>query len=188
MAAVMFVGSVSRMWGALLTAAVTVVAAGLLSIVPAASVGAVSGARSRLPFTSLTSVSCVASGWCAAVGRYTPGSNPISLAEWWNGRSWAARPTQNPRHAFESELAAVSCRSRHACVAVGGYSFGRGCGRSNSDAPCSTRPIAEAWNGKNWKLEPVPLSAIASHMSALTGVSCVRARFCVAVGCRGRRF
>lgn len=143
-------------------------------------------ARSPLPSSSLVSVSCVASGWCAAVGNYTPigREGSVTLAERRNGSGWAVHPSQNPKGALSSELSAVSCVSRRACVAVGDKVFGRhGCG--GDVGPCPTRPIAELWNGESWKLELVPLLAPAATAAAnpvLTAVSCSTRRFCVAVG------
>lgn len=179
----MFLGTVSRMCSAVLVAAATAAIFGLLSLAPPSSLAAATGDQWRLPFTSLSSVSCVATGWCAAVGRYTPSNRgePVALAERWNGRNWMVASAQNPRRAWSSSLAAVSCTSSRACVAVGDYSFGKGCG-SYASVPCSAHAIAEVWNGESWKLMPVPLSALASQGGSLSGVSCATARFCVAVG------
>lgn len=152
-----------RVSGSLRLLAATVVLLGLLVALPFASFGARRSAERRLPFTSLLSVSCVAGGWCAAVGSYTPkgAGEPISLAERSNGRDWALRSTQSPRGAFSSELSAVSCTSRRSCVAVGDYQVGTDC--RDGTTPCSTQPFTNVWNGRVWTLEGVPLPAY-SHM------------------------
>ena len=148
----------------------------VLALVPAVSFGATT-------FTSLSSVSCVASDWCAAVGS-GPGApgGPTTLAERWGGRgAWTTLVAQRPRGEYSSVLSAVSCTSKTSCVAVGGDALGEGCDGSDKPA-CIERAIAETWNGKSWLLRPVPLPALASQDSSLSGVACTTARFCVAVG------
>ena len=140
--------------------------------------------RLRLPPSSLASVSCLPSGWCAAVGEYTRfgRGEQVPLAELRNRRRWAISPSQYPKRALSSELSAVSCTSRRACVAVGDKAFGKpGCG--GEAAPCTFRPITEFWNGESWKLEPAALpEATVAVNPELNAVSCSTARFCVAVG------
>jgi hypothetical protein len=156
-------------------AAAVAAALALLLLSPGTSLAATT-------FTSLSSVSCVASDWCVAVGS-GPGApgGPTTLAERWNGKAWAVLLTQRPRREYSSGLSAVSCTSKRSCVAVGTYGFGSGCDGSDATR-CIQRAIAEVWNGRLWTLEPVPLPALASHNSSLSGVACASARSCVAVG------
>ncbi|MGA2210905.1 MAG: hypothetical protein ABSH30_14855 [Acidimicrobiales bacterium] len=68
----------------------------------------------------LFGVSCPASLDCTAVGRdslRTGGS--ITLAEHWNGRTWAIQSTPSP--GGSPGLSAVSCPSTSTCTAVGSY-------------------------------------------------------------------
>jgi hypothetical protein len=61
-------------------------------------------------------------------------------------------------------------------MAVGSYDLGPGCTYGGS--PCTTRPLAERWNGVRWSLQrfSVPLD------SELRSVSCVSRDACTAVG------
>src|SRR5207247_7771343 len=55
-------------------------------------------------------------------GSYTNSSGQkVTLAERWNGRTWAVQSTPNPRGAQSSSLSGVSCPSSTLCVAVGSY-------------------------------------------------------------------
>ena len=115
----------------------------------------------------LIGVSCPAKTSCFAVGFATNKSNQQqTLAEHWNGKSWAITPTPNPA-GDDVELASVSCPSVNSCVAIGSIVEGT---------------FAQAWNGKSWKATsavPNPKNAIHSQ---LDGVSCPAAGNCIAVG------
>jgi hypothetical protein len=65
----------------------------------------------------------------------------------------------------------VSCRSAHACTAVGSY---------NRNAAV-TDTLAEVWNGSGWRVQATPNPAGATS-SYLNGVSCASAHACTAVG------
>jgi hypothetical protein len=67
-----------------------------------------------------------------------------------------------------SGLAAVSCVSSTACVAVGS---------SYSDGWTKDQPLVERWNGKRWSIQPT-----AGLQGDLTGVSCSSETACIAVG------
>jgi hypothetical protein len=87
--------------------------------------------------SELTSVSCAASGACAAVGDYAAGSTAprLALGESWNGKSWSVQPAPSPGGSHGSYLTAVSCISTATagapplpaptCTAVGHYNNGR---------------------------------------------------------------
>ena len=66
----------------------------------------------------------------------------------------------------------MECTGAKACVAVGSYF---------KDSVKAQVPLAASWNGKAWRLQPVPAPAQTSY-SQLYGVSCVRRAFCSAVG------
>jgi hypothetical protein len=70
----------------------------------------------------LSGVSCTAANACTAVGDYDYGSISAdygTLAERWNGTTWAIQATPNPT---DSQLNGVSCTSATACTAAGDYS------------------------------------------------------------------
>lgn len=85
--------------------------------------------------------------------------------------TWTVQVTPNPAGAASSELIAVSCGSNATCIAVG-FSTSPA-GREHS--------LAERWNGSTWTI--LPLAAIpGATQSSLSGVSCVSASWCTAVG------
>ena len=118
----------------------------------------------------LDSVSCAAAGSCVAVGE-AGAENVAPLAEIQHGTSWSLQQPPVPSGVSNSGLAGVSCASATACVAVGFYeqSFN------------VFEPLAEAWNGTSWTIQPVPAPPGATSTS-LSGVSCASATACVAVG------
>ena len=88
-----------------------------------------------------------------------------------NGR-WAVEATPNP--AAESLLNGVSCSSPRACTAVGTYVTGSLANKNWT--------LAVRWNGRRWTRQA---TANRRGGGALLGVSCPRARDCVAVGSAG---
>jgi hypothetical protein len=121
----------------------------------------------------LSAVACVGVTACTAVGNYFSNSANafVTLAERWNGTSWAIQATPNPSGANPSELTAVACTSTTACTAVGDF--------SNSAGTDVT--LAERWNGTSWAIQATPNRAGAAS-SAFLGVSCTVATACTAVG------
>jgi len=71
-------------------------------------------------YVQLLGVSCATPRSCTAVGfdNNAPGVDVV-LAERWNGRGWAIQGTPDPAGTAGASLAAVSCPSPTACVAVG---------------------------------------------------------------------
>jgi hypothetical protein len=82
---------------------------------------------------------------------------------------WHIQPTPNPP-STGGVLAADSCASPTACMAVGSYRNGS-----------RVFPLAERWNGTSWSLLKPPVPTGAGDTSLL-GVSCVSANACIAVG------
>lgn len=117
----------------------------------------------------LFGVSCWASDGCIAVGG-TPDNEP--LAEVWNGSTWKTTPTATPTTGggyFGAAIGnAVSCWSKSGCIAVG-YDW---------HGTRASKALAEAWNGRDWKLLTTP----AIPESELFGVSCWSSSGCIAVG------
>jgi hypothetical protein len=119
---------------------------------------------------SFNDVSCKSASMCVAVGRYATSTTTVSLAEAWNGSSWTAQATPNPTGATTTELAAISCPTLTACIAVG-----------DADASGSPQVLAERWNGASWSILSVPVPG-GTTQSALKDVACTSATSCVAVG------
>jgi hypothetical protein len=121
---------------------------------------------------SLTGVSCASSTACEAVGSYfNKSGTELTLAEAWNGSAWSIPSTPNPTGGVLPVLSSVTCRLSTACTAVGNY--------FNSSGHQLT--LAEAWNGTAWSIQSTPNPA-GTKLSVLTGVSCITATSCTAVG------
>ena len=126
-----------------------------------------------VPFAA---VSCGSATSCTVVGYYDfadPGFATSTLAEHWDGHSWSVQSLP-PAGNGGADLSSISCRSL-ACTAAG-YLIGQ------SDEGPGTAPLAMRWNGTTWAVQPTPGDATMNETSALTGVSCVSARSCTAVG------
>jgi len=137
---------------------------------PTWTISAVQAAQA--PNGTLAAESCPAAGTCMAVGSsHGLGGRSLALAELRHGSAWTALPAQDPGDGQGSVLTAVSCESTSACTAVGSY--------RNSGGTSAT--LAEAWNGTAWRIQATPNPA-GSFGSYLTGVSCVAAGACTAVG------
>jgi hypothetical protein len=110
----------------------------------------------------LNGVSCATATTCIAVGT---GSQSNALIEQLSGGSWTVVPSPP---APPSELEAVSCTSSTTCTAVG----------FSQAAPSAT--LIEQLSGGTWTVVPSPNAAGSSNN--LSGVSCITASNCVAVG------
>jgi len=145
-----------------------------------------------------TSVSCVSSTSCTAVGEawnyenHAPVFSPF--AEHWNGRAWELERVPYPAGApFTSSayLYGVSCTSTNACTAVGEYVSGR--------RRTAARTLAERWDGRRWAVQATPTPSLGSvtgtcfasnpgswgsqpYCRGLSSVSCSSTRTCTAVG------
>ncbi len=93
------------------------------------------------------------------------------------GATWSIQQTALAPGTTEGTLSGVSCVSLAQCVAVGeGAVFEDGMLDAESF-------LGEEWNGSAWTVLPGP--APAGERSFLSGVSCVSATYCVAVGTVG---
>lgn len=112
-------------------------------------------------------VACSSPGACVAVGSYGApgGQRSLTLAEVWNGRTWAIHATPNP--AAGGVLSTVSCGTASGCMAVGGSG--------------GSALFAEQWNGRAWAIRAVPRLRGATFAS-INSVSCAANGTCVAVG------
>ena len=123
------------------------------------------------PGNALNSVTCRSARQCLAVGEYTTNSNSTGpLAEAWNGHAWSVQKTPAPAKTQDSYLYGAFCPSASVCLAVG-----------SAAASTTSRPLAERWNGHTWAIETAPSPAGATQ-SVLTGIWCLSARACTAVG------
>lgn len=122
--------------------------------------------RAEVQFTG---VSCTSATACSAVGTFASGT----FAESWNGRTWTIRQTPVPSGGRDGFLGGVSCTSPSGCTATGSYFNGS-----------RQVPLAEHWNGRRWTPQHAAAPA-GPASSGLTGVSCVRATRCTAVGFSG---
>ncbi len=122
--------------------------------------------------TLLSGVSCASATSCTAAGRSIDGSGvDLTLAEHWNGSTWAIQATPNPSGATVSVLEGVSCASATSCTGVGLYVSSSGIQKT----------LAEHWNGSTWAVQATPNVSGASD-GILSGVSCASATRCTAAG------
>jgi len=131
---------------------------------------------------ALSGVTCLSASSCTAVGSRTSGpfSSELTqtLAESWNGSVWSVVPSpshfQNGAENY-STLAAVSCLSASSCTAVGNW-------EADTADNHAVQSLVESWNGSAWSLVPSPDKGTFTDGNELTGVSCVSASSCTAVG------
>ncbi len=137
---------------------------------------------------SLHGVSCVTARWCVAVGDFynvvgdgLGQENTLALVL--QGGRWSLVPSPD-LGAGHNELNGVSCASVHACVAVGQYlPPAPPCPPSAGTCPNGPgyQTLIESWNGTTWSVVPSP-SPNPDDNNTLSGVSCVSASHCIAVG------
>jgi len=117
----------------------------------------------------LTQVSCTTARFCEAVGSSGVTGATLPLVAKWNGTSWTVQHTPLPpisSSAFTVAFTAVSCVSARFCEAWGG-------GNAANSGPT----VAERWNGRSWRLQPVSTSDPVPN-----SVSCTSTSVCEAVG------
>ena len=156
--------------------AAPVLAAPVLAAPALAAPAGIQAAASVPAQLSLASDSCMSITDCVAVGqRVTTADRDLTLAESWNGHRWRILP-QPPSPGSLDSLAAVSCASRSACMAVGSYESVQA---GKPKPHVQVLNLAELWNGRAWKLLATPDRGTGNQ---LTGVSCTAVNRCVAVG------
>jgi len=118
----------------------------------------------------LTSVSCLSTTWCEAVGfsQATSSSAQRTLVEFWNGSAWTVSSSPN-KTTGNNDLYGVSCASTTSCKAVGPYYNGT-----------YYQALIESWNGTSWTISGHP--NVGAKGDVLNTVSCVSAISCKAVG------
>ena len=143
-------------------------------VVVSTPVGAVVDSATIVPSPNagsdvLSSVSCVSSSECVAVGLTDTGSAYETLAMVWNGIEWSIVSSPNAG-TNNDQLRSVSCVSASECVAVG---FAR-----TEDDVYET--LVMVWDGIEWSIVSSPSPGTSNDQ--LLSVSCVSASECVAVG------
>jgi hypothetical protein len=153
-------------------------AAGMSLVVALAgsSVTAAAMPRHRVAATAhgfLDGVACASVSNCMAVGQRTPAvGSGGTLAERWNGTTWAVVHTPSPGLSAGARLTGVACPGAATCLAVGWFT---------DQVSGDTLPTAEKWNGTSWSLLSVP-DAPGSTNARLNGVACSGTGSCFAVG------
>jgi hypothetical protein len=172
-----------RNWRRIVSPVIVAAVAGCLTTLATGPAAALASTFS----STLTGVSCPSATDCMAVGwseADDQSSVYYTLAEDWNGTSWAITPTPSPRDpGGGAELTAISCVRSTDCMAVGDTQVFQA--KNGRTVP---HPLAESWNGTTWTLVPTPKFAHTSAM--LNSVSCTagtggRPARCMAVGSEG---
>jgi len=122
---------------------------------------------------SLSGVSCTSRSFCEAVGEYNDSPNVVPVVTEWNGSAWSSQAIPNPTKSTFAQANAVSCVSASSCEAGGYFQV-----QTSANDP---QAFAEGWNGHAWQLQHAVAPRGATH-NVLSGVSCVSATFCEAVG------
>ena len=98
--------------------------------------------------------------------------NPVAtLAERWNGKSWAIQRTPNP--APGSGFGGVACTSASSCTAAGEL--------TDSSGNAFFGTLAERWNGRNWHIQPTPVLPAIGLVNNFTA-ACPAQSTCIAAG------
>ncbi len=122
------------------------------------------------PYSFLTSVTCVSSSDCWAVGHYDNGVALQTLIQRWDGSSWALAISDNSNPTRDNLLTAVTCASGTDCWAVG-FQAGGG----------AWQTLAQRWNGLTWTITATPNTTSLRH-NFFYGVGCASPTECWAVG------
>lgn len=124
----------------------------------------------------ITGVSCVSAKACTAVGTTTAAAGrsvgqSLAIGSW-NGGVWSLASVAGPK-GLQNQLQGLSCLRAGRCVAVGVS--------STNGTQQTSHALAVSYDGRSWTTASVP--ALPDRgTSAFTGVSCVSATWCMAVG------
>ena len=114
----------------------------------------------------LYGVTCSSASTCMGVGVSFGSKGPTALlVESWDGETWSTQKARGEPGLLGAGLSGVSCLSTSFCLAVGSDEF--------------YDPIAEIWNGSDWKVTTPPVGA---EGDSLDDVSCITTTDCFAVG------
>jgi hypothetical protein len=115
--------------------------------------------------SKLDSVTCVSASDCWAVGG--------TLIEQYDGTQWSIISSPTPSDSSGTELTGVTCATSNDCWAVGSY--------TDSSGNVAYSPLVEQYDGTQWSIVSSPTPS-ESPWTDLTGVTCVTASDCWAVG------
>ena len=118
----------------------------------------------------LSSMSCLSTTFCMAVGQAQGPSASQSLAEKWSGAvaGWAIVRSADTSASQDNSLTSVSCVSSRFCMAAG-YS-----------SAASGQTMTQHWSGTGWRLASSP--NVGSTGNYLNSVACTTASFCMSIG------
>ncbi len=139
-------------------------------MVPTAWSTASTPATDPTMFTFLNGVSCVGPTFCMAAGQTQASGNDAPLVERFNGSTWSIMSVPMPSGGNGSYFTGVSCTGPAFCATVGLQFPG-----------AFQQNFAEIWNGTAWTMTTTPDRSTTANGS-LSGVSCVRPTYCLAVG------
>jgi hypothetical protein len=91
--------------------------------------------------SELNGVSCPAGSSCEAVGNYSTSKIHPTLAEGWNGTTWAIQTMPALSGSTFASLGNIACPAKTGCWAVG-----------VSDTSSGSDPLIEQWNGRSWSV------------------------------------
>jgi hypothetical protein len=124
-------------------------------------------------------ISCVLATDCLGIEGASSISDggpsvPTRVARW-NGSAWKGVGVTLPKGTKSVDLKAVSCRGAKSCLVVGDY-------YTSKSADADAHVLALSYNGTSLKPTPtVPLPK-GTTQATLSGLSCVTAKYCVALG------
>ena len=118
---------------------------------------------------------------CIAVGNlYSTTGHSLSgvatLATSWDGHSWALQPEARAVSGIQSQ---IWCSSANFCLAVGTRAPYR-----DYQLLKDISTLSEQWDGKRWAVVPTPSPK--GTLNELTGLSCLTASDCIAIGSSSR--
>jgi hypothetical protein len=120
----------------------------------------------------LNAVSCTGPSSCEAAGAYL--YQDVSQANYalvWDGSTWTVQHQPNPQGNNANSELGISCTSPSGCIGVGSWTPIR----------VQQSALAELWNGQSWRDQFIS-GPTGEDTAGLSGVSCVAAKGCEAVG------
>lgn len=118
----------------------------------------------------LGAVSCPTHSRCIAVGSTR---HYKFTAHLWNGHRWTPMAVRSADQPPGANILSLSCTSLSWCVGVGGSDVA-------NRPDVTARPLAETWNGHEWRVTPIP--SVHSTWALWEGVSCWARKACLVAG------
>jgi probable HAF family extracellular repeat protein len=119
----------------------------------------------------LTGITCISSSDCWAVGHDVDANAYQTVIEHWDGASWTIVTSPNSDTTHNNALEGISCVSATECWAVGWHNA----------AGTGARTLVARWDGTSWAIVN-SADPGATFANVLSGVTCVSASACWAVG------